>query len=269
MPAAWRVKAFNTATTSLNKIHDDDVARSFGFAGGLVPGVDVYAYLTHVPVERWGSPFLERGAMSARFHRPVYDGDEVTIEAVEDGDGLSLTLFDHRGETCATATAVLPVTVPDSPLVDDVPAGPLPADPPPASAKLFGSRPALGSLEFGFHAEHAPSYLHDVGETLAIYEDERVAHPGWLLRSANYVLTSNARLGPWIHVSSSVQHHALVHDGDEVSTRARVLDDFERKGHKFVVLDVLMIANFTTPVMRVEHTAIYEPRGDEVSGTGV
>jgi hypothetical protein len=45
-----------------------------------------------------------------------------------------------------------------------------------------------------------------------------------------------------------------------MSARAQVIDDFERKGHKFVVLDVLMVANFTRPVMRVEHTAIYEPR---------
>jgi len=253
------VKAFNTATTSHNKIHDDAVARSYGFAGGLVPGVDVYAYLSHPPVERWGGAFLERGAMTARFDRPVYDGDEVTVEAVED-DELVLSLFDPQGETCATATASLPSEAVAPPPASDFPARPLPADPPRASAELFDRRPEFGSLEFGFHAEHAPAYLRDVGETLSLYEDERIAHPGWLLRSANYVLVANARLGPWIHVSSSVQHHGLVHDGDEVSTRARVLDDFDRKGHKFVVLDVLILANLTRPVMRVEHTAIYEPR---------
>src|SRR5262245_46169653 len=48
------VTAFNTATASTNKIHDDDVARQYGFHGGLVPGVDVYAYLTHLPVRAWG-----------------------------------------------------------------------------------------------------------------------------------------------------------------------------------------------------------------------
>jgi acyl dehydratase len=259
----WRVKAFNTATTSDNKIHDDDVAQSYGFSGGLVPGVDVYAYLTHVPVDRWGTAFLERGTMEARFHRPVYDGDEVLIEAVDGGghgDQLKLTLFGSHGETCAAASASLPATAPGPPAVDDFPAGPAPLEPPPASHELLSARPDFGSLEFGFHAEHASSYLRDVRETLPLYTEERVAHPGWLLRSANYVLTANVRLGPWIHVSSAVQHHGLVHDGDEVSTRAQVIDDFERKGHKFVVLDVLMVANFTRPVMRVEHTAIYEPR---------
>ena len=259
------MKAFNTATTSDNKIHDDQVARSYGFAGGLVPGVDVYAYLTHAPVDRWGTAFLERGTMSARFHRPVYDGDEITVEAVERRRRATRAPDDARsirlgGETCATASASLPATAPDPPSVDDFAAGPIPPEPPPASPELLAARPEFGSLEFGFHTQHAPSYLHDVGETLRLYSQERVAHPGWLLRSANYVLTANVRLGPWIHVSSSVQHHGLVHDGEEVSTRAHVVDDFERKGHKFVVLDVLIVADLTRPVMRVEHTAIYEPR---------
>jgi acyl dehydratase len=258
--AGWRVKAFNTATASDNKIHDDDIARSYGFTGGLVPGVDVYAYLTHIPVDRWGIPFLERGTISARFHRPVYDGDEVTIEAEERDGGLGLTLVDPRGEMCAMATAWLPLFSSDRPAVEEFPAEPLPSRPPPASPKLFESPPELGSLEFAFHADHAAGYLGDVGETLAVYTNERIAHPGWLLRSANYVLVANARLGPWIHVASDVRHFGLVHDGDELSTRARVINHFERKGHKFVVLDVVIVADDMRVVMRVEHTAIYEPR---------
>src|SRR5215218_6636973 len=50
----YAVRAFNTATASDNKIHDDEVARRFGFSGGLVPGVDVYAYLTRAPAAAWG-----------------------------------------------------------------------------------------------------------------------------------------------------------------------------------------------------------------------
>ena len=42
---AYEVRAFNTATASENKIHDDAVARRFGFHGALVPGVEVYAYM--------------------------------------------------------------------------------------------------------------------------------------------------------------------------------------------------------------------------------
>ena len=57
----YRVEAFNTAKESDNKIHDDAVARRFGFTGGLVPGVDVYAYMTHLPVRRWGRGLARAG----------------------------------------------------------------------------------------------------------------------------------------------------------------------------------------------------------------
>src|SRR3982750_2118229 len=39
----WRLQAYNTAKQSENKMHDDTVAKRFGFSGGLVPGVDVMA----------------------------------------------------------------------------------------------------------------------------------------------------------------------------------------------------------------------------------
>jgi hypothetical protein len=48
----YRVTAYNTSKQSENKIHDDTVARRFGFSGGLVPGVDVMAYMIHLPRAR-------------------------------------------------------------------------------------------------------------------------------------------------------------------------------------------------------------------------
>ena len=35
---------------------------------------------------------------------------------------------------------------------------------------------------------------------------------------------------------------------------------FERKGHEFVVLDLLVVANGDRIVQQVRHTAIYRPR---------
>src|SRR5262245_66044927 len=70
----YRLQAYNTAKQSENKMHDDTVAKRFGFSGGLVPGVDVMAYMMHMPVARWGRAFLEHGLIDARFLKPVYDG---------------------------------------------------------------------------------------------------------------------------------------------------------------------------------------------------
>src|SRR5215831_20408051 len=97
----YRVEAFNASKESENKIHDDDIARRFGFRGGLVPGVDVYAYMTHLPVERWGCAWLERGSAECRFLKPVYDGDIASVTAREAEGGLDITV-ESRGELCAT-----------------------------------------------------------------------------------------------------------------------------------------------------------------------
>jgi acyl dehydratase len=256
------VTAFNTATRSENAMHHDDVAARYGFRGGLVPGVDVYAYLTHPAVERWGLPWLERGRMAGRFSTPVYDGEVVQVRATEDGaGGLVLEARSAAGDVCATGEASLP---------DDAGPVPDPADWPLVAQRQAEERPpagpgslvpgaSLGLRPHRFDAAKAQGYLDDVRETSALYVDARVAHPGWLLRDANHVLARNVRMGPWIHVGSDVQHLGLVRDGDEVSARARVVREWERKGHRFVELDVLLLAG-DRPIARVRHTAIHTPR---------
>src|SRR5689334_9122046 len=106
MTATRTITAFNTATASENKIHDDAVASRFGFTGGLVPGVDVFAYLAHMPMAKWGKDWLSGGFMQARFAKPVYDGDSATVTAEEADGGLKLAAS-ARGDLCATGSARL------------------------------------------------------------------------------------------------------------------------------------------------------------------
>src|ERR1700674_3601687 len=102
----YRVTARNTAIASENKIHDDAVARRFGFAGGLVPGVEVYAYMTHMAIERWGRDWLEKGEAACRFLSPVYDGKIVEVSAKPEGDALAIQI-ESEGAICASGTASL------------------------------------------------------------------------------------------------------------------------------------------------------------------
>jgi hypothetical protein len=252
-----RLVAFNTATASLNRIHDDAVARQLGFRGGLVPGVDVHAYLVHPPVARWGRDFLERGTIRTRLVSPVYDGDVTDVVPVGDA---ALEVRNPAGEVCATAEVGLPAVAPELPGLDGWPEVEPVEDPPPASPEALVAGTALGLAPHGFHAALAEEYLEAVREDLPLFREEGLAHPGWVLRDANYVLSANVRLGPWIHVSSDVQHLGLVRDGAVVTARALVTDEWERKGHRFVRLDVLHLAD-GRPVARTDHTAIYRPRG--------
>lgn len=250
----YRVRARNTAATSANKIHDDTVAKQFGFGGGLVPGVTLFAYMTHPVVDMLGPEFLDRGRMEARFVEPVYDGEEVVIEATAD---LDLRMRNSSGALCATGAAGLSTDVPN-PDLNEYPSV-IPVSPPPiASEEAFKAHPVLGTIEGGFDSDSATAYLELIGDDLEVYGG--LAHPGWLLTWANLVLSTNFRLGPWIHVSSDVLFLSRVIDGDKLQARGRVEQTFERKDHRFVELDVVLIANESRPAMKVRHVAIYEPR---------
>jgi acyl dehydratase len=263
----YRLIARNTATTSANKIHDDAVARRYGFRGGLVPGVDVYAYMTHLPAEMWGLDWLRHGSMRARFLAPVYDGEEVTVVAGETtlssvGRVMPLEVHNSSGAVCADGEARLPdgpEHVPETPLAGTWPPSAPAVEPPHASPEALTPGMTLALAPHTFHVEHADRYLSDIGESLGLYAEAGIAHPGWLLRDANGVLATNVVLGPWIHVESATQHHGLVSEGDPVHARATVTKEWEHKGHRFVELDVGVFAHDRV-VARVTHTAIYQPR---------
>ena len=254
----YRVKAFNTAKASENKIHDDAVARRFGFGGGLVPGVDVYAYMAHQPVARWGRAWLERGAAECRFQKPVYDGDIVTVIAIETGQGLDLRV-ESRGEICATGRASLPDRPPAPPAAFAEPPPP-PADRPPASETTLAAGTILGIRPLPITRELVAQCIADLRETESLYLKEGLAHPVIIARTGNWALNHNVVLGPWMHVGSKLQHYAAARIGDELSVRARVTANYEHKGHHFVDADVLVLANRATPIARIAHTAIWLPR---------
>src|SRR5690606_31728933 len=105
----------------------------------------------------------------------------------------------------------------------------------------------------------AAVHLDDVRETSDVYDGGAIGHPGFLARQANSVLHGSVTLGPWIHVGTRAHHRGLVRDGDQVEVRGRVVDEYERKGHRFVDLDVEITAN-AAAVWSARHTAIWMPR---------
>jgi hypothetical protein len=255
---AYRVQAYNTAKQSENKMHDDTVAKRFGFSGGLVPGVDVMAYMMHLPVRKWGRAFLERGLIEARFSKPVYDGEIADVTG-EERDGTLSIEVESRGQLCATGTASLPAAAPLLSLSDFAETAAV-TERRPVSATSYEPGKWLGTVPLTWAGEAAEGYLTDVREHDPIYAREGLGHPGLLQRVMNRVLVDNAILGPWIHVGSRMQLLSAAHSGDELTARARVTGNYEKKGHRFVELDALVVANGCTPLARCQHIAIYQPR---------
>jgi len=254
----YRVEAYNTAKLSENKMHDDTVAKRFGFSGGLVPGVDVMAYMMHLPVAKWGRAFLERGLIEARFVKPVYDGETADVEGAESNGVLSIEVI-SRGEICATGTASLPVSAPSLSLADFSEVAAV-TERRPVNEASYQLGKWLGAIPRAWAGEAATEYLTDVRERDPIYAREGLGHPGLLQRVMNKVLVDNAILGPWIHVGSRMQLVSAGKAGDEITARAKVTGNYEKKGHRFVELDALVVANGKTPLAHCQHIAIYQPR---------
>jgi acyl dehydratase len=254
----YSVQAFNTAKLSENKMHDDTVARRFGFSGGLVPGVDVMAYMTHLPVTKWGRAFLERGLIEARFVKPVYDGEIADVTG-EERDGVLSIQVESRGQLCATGNASLPAAPPSVSIADFADTAPV-SERRPVDARSYELGKWLGTVPRAWGGDAAKEYLTDVRERDPIYPSQGLGHPGLVQRVMNKVLVDNAILGPWIHVGSRMQLLNAARSGDELTARAKVTGNYEKKGHRFVELDALVVANGRTPVAHCQHIAIYQPR---------
>lgn len=260
----YRVKARNTAVTSENLIHDDAVARRYGFVGGLVPGVTVYAYLTHPLVEMFGPAWLERGTASVRFIRPVIDGDEAVVAGhvtAREAGGVTVRVVvttPAAGE-CAMATATMPAAPPPAMSATAYGVAPLPDERPAATREHLASLETLGTPVALYDEARAAEYLDRVSDTLPVYAGPRgFVHPAFYLDQANRALDRNVRMGPWIHVGSVIRHLGPARVGDRIETRGRVRALTEKKGRETVELDLLILAGEEgRPVAHVLHSAIY------------
>lgn len=247
-----------------NKIHEDDLARQYGFKGGLVPGVTVYAWMTHPVVEALGVEWLERGEFQARFAKPIYYEEPATIRARVaslTGDAVTIEVAAHNslGEVCGTATMTLGSGAESSPpAVAGYAVAPVPAERPRVTRAHLESLTVLGTPELDLTATVASGFLTRFGENLAVYTEARgPAHPGIHLDLSNRALDRNVRMSPWIHVESRGRHWSAARVGERLAMRGRIERLFEKKGHEFVEADLLLVAGGSRPVASIRHTAIY------------
>ena len=254
------LEAYNISASSENKIHDDTIAKQFGFEGGLVPGVEVYAYMTNPIIQHFGYQWLESGHAECKFVKPVYNGEQTLAKAtVLNSKEISLEVT-TTNSFCAKGAARIDNNK-NLTLDPDHSLFPLPEfeSRPNASPKSLKKGKMLGTFQQLMTVEDQDKYLQDIREPLGIYQKEKIVHPGWLLRMANKALSMNVKLGPWIHVGSKIQNFAIAHYGETLFTHTCVSNSYEHKGHLFVELNI-MILNNEKCLTHINHTAIYQPR---------
>jgi acyl dehydratase len=259
----YRVKAINTSTDSENKIHDNETARRYGFAGGLVPGVTVFGYLTHPLAAAFGAGWLQRGTATVRFVKPVLDGEDVRVvgevTARDPQGGVTATVRALTASTgeCAVLTATVPAGSPTPLNVALYDEAPLPAERAPGTRAYFDAHGTLGTFRIDYNAAQAEEYLTSVSDPLPLYRGASGwVHPAFYTHMGNRCLRTNVVIGPWIHVGSVVRHLGGARIGAALSARAKVRSLWEKKGRDFVELDIAILAN-GKPVAHVLHSAIY------------
>lgn len=244
----YRVQAVNTDPDSENRIHSVEIARRYGFAEGLVPGVTVYGYMTVPVVRYYGRQWLEQGWMRLNLRKPFYEGEDVFVRLVAvDDDAVQVTAI---GDGVVRVSAEAGIAAPPAEISAEIfPERPLPAERP---AEV---RPGeLGTLHRDLRPDHERivPLLHD---PLEFYR--AAAHPSRLLSLCNDLLMANFALPPWIHVSSALVNHGTARWDERVSVRGRVRECFSKKGHEFLVADVVVHGADDRLIQRVRHTAIW------------
>jgi hypothetical protein len=245
----YRVKAVNTSTDSENKIHDDATARRYGFAGGLVPGVTVYAYLTQPLVATLGPAWLQRGTTNVT--------GEITGRDPQGGLSATVRANTASSGECAVLQATLPPGSPTPLNIALYAEAPLPAERGPGTREYFDAHPVLGTFVTRYDAAQAEDYVTSVADPLPLYRAaDGWVHPAFYTHLGNRCLRSNVVIGPWIHIGSVVRHLGPARIGATLTARARVRSLWEKKGRDFVELDIAILAN-GKPIAHVLHSAIY------------
>lgn len=259
----YELAAVNFAEESPNRIHSDEVARAYGFTGGLVPGIAVYAYMTYPVAKQLGIDWLRGGTISVKFIKPLYSGDLVHVEAkkkISDAYELEILVSNADGTTCAVGTAGIGSSGIEAPRISDYPRRALPPAEQCIEARAASLPPGtpLGTLDFHLDPEELESLVrNDYLDNLEIYSGpDAVYHPAYLLEQANQIVMHNIDLGPWIHTRSEVRNFASPRAGEKLNIRGSVIRAYEKRGHDIAEFDLAIFDSKNRAIMKVNHTAI-------------
>lgn len=243
-------------------IHDDAVARARGYKAALIPGAFIYGHISRGAIEAWGQNWAERGSMSARFRKPVYNHDDIVVDLgpLED-DGTALrslaSVRNGDGEEVATGWIGLahePVEPPDPGTISLLPS---PETPPVIKAGELPVGAPIHSRQRVLAPEDCQVSLSAFAETHPIYRDPGFVHSGMLMRTAMGDVNSGWKFpAAVVLVEAETQHFRPVYPGQTIRTGGRIAESYERKGKHYFVSDEVLLAD-GLPAARFKRTQIY------------
>ncbi|GHG20960.1 MaoC family dehydratase [Paracoccus aerius] len=239
-------------------VHDDTVAQRMGYRAALLPGAFVYTYAARLAVSAWGMDWVEAGGMAARFRRPVFDGDLLTITAdAEDASGrCPLSVTNQLGEQVMTGSLDAPLR--EVPTVDlSFHPHQDPREPMDADRMQPGQR--FNTTERVLTAADIAASRTAMCETHPVFLHNDVAHPGCLVRlTMDDVLRSFALPMPPIFTEVETRHFCAVRPGDSVSTSAMATRVFERGGKHYFISEEYLVLDGSRIAARHLRTNLFQ-----------
>ena len=258
----YQVRTHNASTQSENRMHSDDVARQFGFKGGLVPGVTVFAHMTQPLVARYGEAWLARGTADVSFGKPAYEGERLTVDTADmDSGAHTLTCLNEQGVELARMSATLPANAAQPDARGAIAPAPPLSERPTVTWDLMEVGTPFPALAWAPTRDDNLEWCRDVRDELPLYREGTapLLHPGFILRQANFVLRKRFIIPAWIHAASHITFLEPLRVGTAYEVRAIPEEKWNHKGHEFVRLFVA-VRNGERTVAEVLHTAIFRPR---------
>jgi len=270
IPESWSGLAFNQVPDSANKIHGDEIAKQYGFKGGLVPGVTLSAYLAQPAIVAWGEEWLAHGFAHVKVIAPVYDGEQFDVQVIPDNHLYSAKLY-SRDKLCAEAEISLTQNMPLAPqprqceFIDDD------YQKPPATREVMEEFLNNGcpAMRFNWHGDHEMTtyFANRAAMPLLLQTDPSVenaqgkANMGFLLGCANRHFAAVASMSPWVHLETKSQNFQAVNLNTQLICEMELLDLFNKKGHEFADCEFNLFEEATGHcVCSIWQRAIYQMR---------
>ena len=262
-PAPHVVTTHNHATDSENRMHSDEVAQQFGFAGALVPGVTVFAHMTYPLVQAFGERWLGRATGEVRLLKPAYDGDRLSIHTQADGDGHVVDCRNDAGVLLARLTTSMPArNLPPDPRWRTTPAR---VNPPRAEIAEHNIQvdAALAAHAETISADANQALARSLTDDLPIWHkpaNDILAtplHPLWLASSCNQAFMRVWQMPSWIHAGTVFTLHRPLRIAERIEQRTIPIRKWAHKGHEFATLYLAWLVDGEIAA-EAQHTAIYK-----------
>lgn len=230
----WSVRAVNLAEHADNPVHTVEGGLASGYAGAVVAGTTVYAYLTRPAAAGWGVEWVTAGSAEVRFRSAVLADEVIDLVPVESDAGMTIEARGDDGlrAVCVVALGHADVEEPEGERLDPL-------------VEVLGDRWA--------------GYAGRAGEDLPLYAEHDRVHPVVWPSLANRVFATQLVEGAWVHTRSRISHLGAATPGDTAVVESWLVDRFDTRSGERAVVDVRISVD-GVPVAAVEHEALIRLR---------